>query len=225
MKKMFCIFFASAMLFLLLFCKNNATTESMKVTKEKESVAEFMSLLKNFESDEIISSYGDNFEEENCFNVTPLMVSEETDMKIFKFSDSYASFVMMGNEIYYLCDYFGGYGFVNAVLCDFDNDGNKDLLVASSSGSGVHRSSISIFNSLSKEYSVIYSALDTDLIVEAVKSPDVSEEFKVVPLNYLVHSAEIEINNNNIADLSFVSTGVIGSIEVENGSPTFKPYK
>lgn len=146
-------------------------------------------------------------------------------MKIFKFSDSCASFVMMDNEIYYLCDYFGGYGFVNAVPCDFDNDGNKDLLVASSSGSGVHRSSISIFNSLSKEYTVIYSALDTDLIVDAVKNSYVSEEFKVVSLKFLVHSAEIDINNNNIADLSFVSTGVIGSIEVENGSPTFIPYQ
>lgn len=225
MKKIFFKFFLSAMIILLSSCKNNVTIESMKATKEKESVKEFMSLLKDFETDEIISSYGDSFKEENCFNVTPSLVSEQTDMKIFKFSDSCASFVMMDNEIYYLCDYFGGYGFVNAVPCDFDNDGNKDLLVASSSGSGVHRSSISIFNSLSKEYTVIYSALDTDLIVDAVKNSYVSEEFKVVSLKFLVHSAEIDINNNNIADLSFVSTGVIGSIEVENGSPTFIPYQ
>ena len=33
----------------------------------------------------------------------------------------------MDNEIYPLCEFFGGYGFVNAIPCDFDNDGMTDI--------------------------------------------------------------------------------------------------
>ena len=54
---------------------------------------------------------------------------------------------MVDNEVYPLCESFGGFGFVNAIPCDFDNDGNKDLFVASSWGSGLHRSVISVLMS------------------------------------------------------------------------------
>ena len=200
-------------------------TQILSTNASKNSVDEFLTLLGDIEPDGIISGY--RFDAEHCYNVTPEQVAAETDMKIFKFSDSCASYVMLDKEVYLLCDYFGGYGFVNAVPCDFDGDGNKDLLVASSWGSGLHRSIISVFNSVTKESTVLYdtSATDTpttDLFVAtAVPAFSSTQSIEDLPLSYLVYSVEIEFHDFDSVNLSYAKTGVVGSIEVENGVPVF----
>ena len=135
---------------------------------------------------------------------------------------------MIDNEVYTLCEWFGGYGFVNAVPCDFDNDGNKDLLVASSWGSGLHRSIISVFNSTTKESTVIYDTSTTDNpqidLFVAISTPSFSsKDPSSLPIYYQVYSTEIKSNDNNLADLSYVATGVVGSISTNNGVITFIP--
>ncbi len=234
MKKFFCILSLTAVLFLLCSCKDNTSStnkhETMKTNISKDYVTEFIELLGGEIELGGLSS-GLVLDEEHCYNVTPSQVAAETDMKIFKFSDSCVSCVVLDNEIYELCTSFGGYGFVNAVPCDFDNDGNKDLLVASSWGSGMHRSIISIFNSVTKESTVLYdtSTTDTpsvDLFVSTATPSFSSKEIEDLPVYYQVYSAEITINdmeNYNLADLSYVATDLVGSIEIENGIPTFKP--
>lgn len=123
---------------------------------------------------------------------------------------------------------FGGYGFVNAVPCDFDNDGNKDLLVASSWGSGMHRSIISVFNSVTKESTVLYDTSDTDkpntdlFVSTVVPVYSSTQEFEDLPVTYMVYSARIITYDSDFINLSYVSTGVVGSIEVENGTPVFQ---
>ena len=150
MKKLLCILCVSSLILLLCFCKASTIKtneyEPAKTTVSKDSVKEFMSLLKELApSGEFV---GYEYDESKCYNVTPTQVAKDTDMKIFKFSDSCASFIMVDNEVYYLYDSFGRYGFVNAIPCDFDNDGNKDLLIASSGGGlRMHFSIISVFNS------------------------------------------------------------------------------
>ena len=234
MKRIFCIFCVITMLFLLCSCKDDSSHkaneyETMKTSATKDSVEEFVSLLENIEPSGLISGY--KFDEETCYNVTPPKVAAETNMKIFKFSDSCASFVMMDNEVYPLCESFGGYGFVNAIPCDFDNDGNKDLFVASSWGSGLHRSVISVFNSVSKESTILYdtSTTDTpstDLIVAQstanifTDDPDIDEK-----LFYSVLSVKINVENNNFANLAYVVTGVEGHIECKDNTPQFIPYQ
>lgn len=234
MKRIFCIFCVITMLFLLCSCKDDISHkaneyETMKTSATKDSVEEFVSLLENIEPSGLISGY--KFDEETCYNVTPPEVSAETNMKIFKFSDSCASFVMVDNEIYSLCEWFGGYGFVNALPCDFDNDGNKDLLVASSWGSGVHRSIISVFNSVSKNSTILYdtSSADTpntDLIVAQSTAsfftgdPNIDEK-----LYYSVLSVKINVENNNLVNLAYVVTGIEGHIEYEDNTPQFIPYQ
>ena len=186
-------------------------------------------MLNDIEPNGLLSGY--KFGEETCYNVTPPEVATETNIKFFKFSDSCASFVMMDNEIYPLCEFFGGYGFVNAIPCDFDNDGNKDLLVASSWGSGLHRSVISVFNSVSKKSTILYdtSTTDTprtDLIVAQstanifTDDPDIDEK-----LFYSVLSVKINVENNNFANLAYDVTGVAGYIECEDNTPQFIPYQ
>lgn len=105
----------------------------------------------------------------------------------------------------------------------YDGDGNLDLLIASSWGSGLHRSEISVFNTKTKESIVIYdtSTADNpsvDLLV-ATSSPS----FSSTDINdhYVVYSANIAVKDNNLADLSYVATDVIGSVAVENGIPVF----
>ena len=234
MKRILCIFCVIMMLFLLCSCKDDISHrdneyEALKTSATKDYVKEFVSLLGNIEPSGLISGY--KVDEETCYNVTPPEVAEETNMRIFKFSDSCASFVMVDNEIYPLCEFFGGYGFVNAIPCDFDNDGNNDLFVASSWGSGMHRSIISVFNSVSKESTILYDTSttntpSTDLIVARstanifTDNPDIDEK-----LYYSVLSVKIDVENNNLANLSYVVTGVEGHIECEDNTPKFIPYQ
>ena len=125
----------------------------------------------------------------------------------------------------------GGAHYTQFMVYDFDNDGNKDLFVASSWGSGLHRSVISVFNSVSKESTILYdtSTTDTpstDLIVAQstanifTDDPDIDEK-----LYYSVLSVKINIENNNFANLAYVVTGVEGHIECEDNTPQFIPYQ
>lgn len=259
MKKAVCLLCAITMLFLLCSCKERSpqspsestdsstqssaestdtgTFESTEYISEntnisKDYVPEFMELLGGeTELGGLLSGFV--LDEEHCYNVTPPQVAAETDMKIFKFSDSCISLVLLDNNIYTLCMSFGGYGFVNAVPCDFDQDGNKDLLVASSWGSGLHRSIISVFNSVTKESTVIYDTSSTnnpqtDLFVTAVIPALSHTNAEDISVSYQVYSADITINdmeNYNLADLSYTATDLVGSIELEDGNPTFVLHK
>ena len=229
MKRIVCSLLLFALLISLCSCNYEAPKaddyKTMKTNLSKDYVAEFMELLGGeIEGSGLVSGFV--LDEEHCYNVTPMQVVAETNMKIFKFSDSCASFVMLDNEIYELCGSFGGLGFVNAVPCDFDGDGNKDLLVASSWGSGVHNAVISVFNSVSKKTTVIYSTpgnIRDDLIIKTFIPAFSSKKPEDVPTHYEIYTAEIEVNNNNFADLSIIANKSIGSIVVENGVPVFKP--
>lgn len=224
MKRFFCIMTLAAVLCSLCACSNQPLPGTIKTNISKEHVAEFIELLGG-EKELGGLSTGFVLDEEHCYNVTPSQVAAETDMEIFKFSDSCASFVVVDQKVYELCISFGGYGFVNAVPCDFDNDGNKDLLVASSWGSGMHRSIISVFNSVSKETTVLYDTSNTDtpdvdLFVGTANSDGDSD------VSYQVYAADIIVNDMeeyNLADLSYEATGLVGSVVAENGAPVFKP--
>lgn len=229
MKKFLCVLCVFAILSCFCSCNDDNSHianeyETMKTSITKDSVKEFMSLMEKFEPSGLISGYEIN--EKNCYNVTPVEVAAETNMKIFKFSDSCASFVMLDGEIYTLCDWFGGYGFVNAVPCDFDEDGNKDLLVASSSGSGIHCSVISVFNSVSKESTVLYNTMTTDLMVTRSTADSFTNDSEIDEKPYYsILSVKIDVANNNFADLGCVVIDAEGYIEYENNNPKFIPYQ
>ena len=82
-------------------------------------------------------------------------------IKIFKFSNSYVSLALIDGEVYEICTSFGGYGFFNAVPWDYDEDGTMDLLIASSWGSGMHRSEISVFNVKTKQSTIICTSIES----------------------------------------------------------------
>lgn len=234
MKRLFYLLLTGIVLISLTGCqtntdnsdKNENNVDYMTTSCIKDYVDEFMSIIGEVELGGL--STGMTLDKKHCYNVTPLSVAEQTDIKIFKFSDSCVSLALIDGEVYSICESFGGYGFVNAVPWDYDEDGNLDLLVASSWGSGLHRSIISVFNTTTKESIAVYDTSDTDnpsadLFVAAVSPSFSSKELQDLPIYYQVYSANIKVNDNNLADLSYTTTGVIGSVVDENGAPVFKP--
>ena len=233
MKRFFCLFLTAAFFISLTACTSNINLDKGEIPSEymstpcsKDSVDDFMRIIGEVELDGL--STGMKLDKEHCYNVTPACVAAQTDYKIFKFSDSCMSFVLIDGAVYPICESFGGYGFFNAVPWDYDGDANLDLLVASSWGSGLHRSIISVFNTTTKESVIVYetSANDNsaiDLFVET-STPSISlDDSTDRPVYYLVYSASIEVKNDNFSDLSYTATGVVGSVVVENGMLVFKP--
>lgn len=234
MKRIFCFLLTGILLISLTACQTNTDNSDkaknnviqMSTSCTKDSVEEFISIIGELELGGL--STGMKLDEAHCYNVTPLSVATQTDIKIFKFSDSCISLALIDGKAYPICESFGGYGFVNAEPWDYDEDGNLDLLVASSWGSGMHRSIISVFNTKTKESIVVYDTSTTDdpsvdLIVAAALPSFSSKDPSEPPICYLVYTANIEVIDNNLADLSYTSTDVIGSVVVENGTPVFKP--
>ncbi len=208
--------------------QNHVATEYMKTPCSKDSVDKFMDIIGEVELGGLSS--GMKLDKEHCYNVTPESVSAQTDYKIFKFSDSCVSLLLIDNEVYSICESFGGFGFVNAVPWDYDENGTPDLLVASSWGSGLHRSIISVFDTTTKESIAIFDTSNTDNpsvdLFVATSSPSATMPEGIdTPIYYVIYSARIEVINedNNLADLSYVATDIIGSVIVENGKPAFKP--
>ena len=238
MKRVFSLFLVGMLLIALTACctktddstynsdKSDPPTDHMTTSCSKDSVDEFMDIIGGAELGGL--SAGMKLDEEHCYNVTPLSVATQTNIKIFKFSDSCVSLALIDGEVYSICESFGGYGFVNAVPWDYDEDGNLDLLVASSWGSGLHRSIISVFNTTTKESIVVYDTSTTDnpsvdLFVATASPSFSSKDPQNLPIYYQVYSVNIEGNDNNLANLSYTATGVIGSVVVENGALVFKP--
>lgn len=207
------------------------TETTRHTTVSKDHVPEFIALMGGEQAlSGLLSGY--MIDEAHCFNVTPPAVASETDMQIFKFSDSCLSFVLLDNQIYQLCGSFGGYGFVDAIPWNFDDDGQLDLLVCSSWGSGMHRSEISVFNPVTKESTLILDGLTTadpyaDVVVFPL-SPALSSMQDKYPVWFHVFTVDISLNdkeNYNFADLSWTLKEDIGYIIMENGEPVFVPWE
>ena len=229
-KRIFCLLLALILPFSLAACtasdndgENSPAYHDTPCSKDR--VSEFMAVLGEAELGSLYD--GITLDEEHCYNVTPLQVAAETNIKIFKFSDSCLSFALIGDKAYSICESFGGYGFVNAVPWDYDEDGNLDLLVASSWGSGQHRSIISVFNTQTKESIFVYStgADSADLFVATSMPSFSSKEIEDLPIYYTVYTANVTVNGENLADLSYTATGVVGTVAVENGVPVLKPTR
>lgn len=234
MKRFFCLFLTGIVIVFLTACSvddnktDKAETNYMTTLCSKDSVGEFLSLVNDVELGGLMSGY--TLDEKHCYNVTPLSVATETNIKIFKFSDSCISFALIDGEVFPICEYFGGFGFVNAVPWDYDKDGHLDLLIASSWGSGMHRSQISVFDTRTKESILIYDTSTTDnpsvdLFVGRASPSFSSKDSNVLPIYYQVYSANIRVENSNHADLLYTATGVVGSVTIEDGVPMFKPIE
>lgn len=179
---------------------------------EREGVNEFLALAKE---------KGINIDENaTVYNLTPQEVADNTDYRIFKEMTEFGSYVTVGGEIYELCNSFGGFGFHNASVCDFDNNGVLDLIVRSSWGSGMHRDEISVFNMTEKRYDVILSSIQSDvmpngyygspLIFKRVLDENATEHFEITAFKPTTESF-----------VSSLDSVVVGRIVSIDGKPVF----
>lgn len=221
---------------LLCACSQNSsqsdpkpnTAEPMVDISDKYRVDEFFKKAENCEGGKFLMSK--QFTKENCYNITPADIAKMGG-NIFKFSDSCASFLLYENEIYQLGEYNGGYGLHNAVTCDFDNDGKKDILYSYSWGSGIHRSIISVFNTATKKDTVVFNSFDgkyseipTDIDLIVSKQNHGSETDNS-PEVYSACSAKISVKYMNFAKLQYDDTKTVGTIKSDKNAPVFTSVK
>ena len=112
MKRLLIIIATLAMIIGLCSCdsalnNNNGSDETeqsyMTTHCSKENVENFCEIVGKLQGDGLLSGFV--LDKDKCFNATPQQVALETNYKIFKFSDSCASFVMIDNEVYTLCEW------------------------------------------------------------------------------------------------------------------------
>lgn len=81
MKKLILILFVSMTVVSLASCDCKVDIEYITTEYSKESVDVFMSAFGSVQSEDFTSGY--TFDAEHCYNVTPLQVKNETDLRIF----------------------------------------------------------------------------------------------------------------------------------------------
>ena len=229
MKRILALLFALCLLGSLVACHaghghedETKPAQTQKLTYldgnvSQDEVDEFLTLLTQAQSEGKFQ--GLSTVRADWYNVTPKEVSDGSEYTIFKEATSCASLVMIDGKLYEICESFGGYGFVNAILWDFDKNGTKDLLVASSAGSGAHTASISLFNTTTFTSLPVYSSTANDLFVLAAASTEGS-------VGLYICAAKIEVKDNNMARLSYAATRILGSVSVsQSGQPVFNEMK
>ena len=198
----------SLLLALVLLTGLCACGDFTKTTADKEGCEEFLAAL--LETGEQVSLSGDAYDAAHCFRVTPAQVQKNSDMEIYRFSDSFASFAFVDGRVLPLGSYLGGYGFVDGIAADVNEDGVTDLVFTSSWGLGIHRGLLSMLDGASGEVncfydSAEYSGLDTDLILKQNKNGA-----------YTVYTARVRFSAER-GQLSFMPQDPIGDMVPEKG--------
>jgi hypothetical protein len=133
---------------LALYEKSLQGAARVKLRGDKEGVLEFLALLETLAGQGQLP--GGECTYETCFHVTPAVIAGRFAGRIFKCSDTFASYLMYEGRVYLLGHYFGGVGVMDIKLCDLNQDGQPELLYTYSFGSGVHRSMIGHFDPVSR---------------------------------------------------------------------------
>ena len=192
----------------------------------RDGVDEFLSIFGETRGDGLLR--GADFSPETCFNVTPERVASETDIRIFQFSKTAASFALVDGEVYEICRWFGGSGFFDAFPWDYDGDGQTDLLIASSWGSGLHRAELSVFNRATKEMTVLYDTTEDGLCYRGTYELCFSNTVITNPYHgngiiaVGVDCVESVITGNDDEPCYFVNRGSYGAIQLWMDMPVFR---
>ena len=133
-----------------------AANLELKVKSSTKNVDEF--IKKNI-------AYNSIYEYDECFNITPNFISENSKYSIFKYSKSCASYLFYENEVYEITGV-GAFGVTSMALADLDGDSNYELYFTFSHGSGIHWSLIGYFDPTTNEIIKFqYSYMDNDMIL------------------------------------------------------------
>ena len=141
-----------------------APETEMKIVSSMIQDNEFVSENKLF-----ISEY----DEDECYDITPDFVAENSDFAIFKYIKSTESFIIYDDHVYSIGTCFGGYGITSVALADINMDHQYELYYTFSWGSGIHRSEIGYFDPVNKEITIFdESFYDSDMMLTVNESGD-----------------------------------------------------
>ena len=176
-----------------------AVESELAITSSNTNVSDF--IVKNVD----FTSY---YETDQCYNITPTFITDNSEYTVFKYSSSTQSFIMYDNEIYSIGECFGGFGITSMALADLNKDGEYELYYTFSWGSGLHRSQIGYFDSTSKEIHIFdYSLFDSDMVLTVNKSGDLC-----------VNSATLD--GKDFVDFTIKSQDFMGTIDFEEDEIT-----
>ena len=98
----------------------------------------------------LLLEYNFGYEDDIPYEITSPELEENTDYRIFKFSQSSASFLYYEDTLYQLGDWFGGCGLTSFAFADGNNDGKNEMYFTFSYGSGIHSQCASYFDPVQK---------------------------------------------------------------------------
>ena len=150
-KSSICLLFS--IVFMLSACSTTADSENtplavcapeaeLTITSSKEQVSGFIPKNKN-----LIFS----FDEDECYNITPDFIADNSEFTIFKYDTSRETFIMYDGEVYNIGNCFGFDGITSMALADINMDNQYELYYTFTSGSGMPYSQIGYFDPVSKE--------------------------------------------------------------------------
>lgn len=147
---------------------------------------------------------------DQCFQITPKDIRENSGYRIFKYNLSGASYLLYKGKVHLLGEFFGGCGITDARLADLNDDGVNELYFTFSWGSGIHRAQAGYFDPVRERVKIFNHACpDNDLAAQVVDGTRI----ELYEVN--VHKAE-QIKTPPSATI-FYSDGKIQLIRVSGG--------
>jgi hypothetical protein len=187
--------------------------------KDNYTVEDFKSLYSGYlklnklvpetspENDKTEMSKEDKLKYYTIYDVTPKEVREEIGCQIFKVNYSCEPYVVYKSKVFHIGFGFGGFGIVSLTTCDFDGNGQKDLIYTFSFGSGMHRSHIGVFNcSKEKEGWLDFIQWNKDIMLE-----------KVSDNNFKVYIADIDANELDFVHIKLSKKEQVADVKTIDG--------
>ena len=145
-----------SIVFMLSACSTTADSDNtplavcapkaeLTITSSKEQVSEFISKNKN-----LIALY----DEDECYNITPDFIADNSEFVIFMYDTPRESFIMYDGDVYSIGDSFVGSAITSMALADINKDSQHELYYTFIWGSGMPRSLIGYFDPASKEITI-----------------------------------------------------------------------
>lgn len=167
-----------------------------------DGVSEFLTRNKAFVS---------GYEQDNCYNITPYHVLQNSEYSVFKYNASCASFLLYKDDIYAMGEWFGGFGVTSMAICDLNSDKMPELYFTFSWGSGLHRSHAAYFDPILKQVVTLdHTQMNEDIIIAENESGELSLYRSTIA--YM----------NNFVDFALDKTELIANIVYENGKIALK---
>lgn len=150
----------------------------------------------------------------NCYNVTPVIIKENSEFQIFKFADTGEAYLVYEDEIYKLGNSRNGDGVISFALADFDQNDKQELYFSYTWDTGVYRTNIAYFDSNSKEvkgFDNLYYKDEEVILIEK------NGELCAVHAEYITHEDKVNFKLN--------SGKLLARITLENGEIILKEVK